>query len=99
MVQSDRGQVDGSRADGSLYLELPASLLEELFGEIRDGRFVERTAVNGATYENLRLYEQPFEPERFQFYRMVDIPFARELRKVAVDHSFNGLTFAGSVGE
>jgi hypothetical protein len=34
------------------------------------------------------LYEAAYERERFQFYRMVDIPFARELRKVGADHSF-----------
>ena len=29
-----------------------------------------------------------YEPERFQFYKMVDIEFARELRKVGVGHPF-----------
>ena len=28
--------------------------------------------------------------EKIQFYRLVDIPFARELRKVSVHHPFPG---------
>jgi len=27
-------------------------------------------------------------PEHIQFYRLVDIPFARELRKTGVNHPF-----------
>jgi hypothetical protein len=57
---------------------------------IQDGRFVERVAKGGAKYQRLPLYEADYEPERFQFYRLVDIPFARELRKVSVDHPFGG---------
>ena len=34
--------------------------------------------------------EAAYEPERVQFYRLVDIPFARELRKVSVEHPFPG---------
>jgi len=67
------------------------------FREVRDGRFIDRTAVNGARYENLSLYEAGYEPEKFQFYRMVDIPFARELRKVSVQHPFDGLDLADAV--
>jgi hypothetical protein len=59
------------------------------FHEVRDGRFIDRTAVNGDRYEYLFLYEADYEPERFQFYRMVDIPFARELRKVSLRHPFD----------
>jgi hypothetical protein len=58
------------------------------FAGIHDGRFIERTAKKGARYERLLLYEAAYEPERFQFYRLVGIPFARELRKVGVDHPF-----------
>src|SRR5262245_5311042 len=58
---------------------------------IRDGQFVDRTAVAGHEYGRLMLYEAAYEPERVQFYRMVDIPFARELRKVSVHHPFPGL--------
>jgi hypothetical protein len=55
---------------------------------VQDGRFVERTAKKGAEYDRLPLYEAAYQPERFQFYRLIDIPFARELRKVGADHTF-----------
>jgi len=67
--------------------ELDSSGKAHLVG-VQDGRFVERTAKKGAEYDRLPLYEADYEPERFQFYRLVDIPFARELRRVGVDHSF-----------
>ncbi|MBW2268658.1 MAG: hypothetical protein JRH16_08775 [Deltaproteobacteria bacterium] len=54
--------------------------------DVQDGRFVERTAKRGRQYARLPLYEAAYEPERFQFYELVDIPFARELRKLGVDH-------------
>ncbi len=56
--------------------------------DVQDGRFVERTAKKGAEYQRIPLYEAAYQPERFQFYRLVDIPFARELRKVGADHPF-----------
>ena len=37
------------------------------------------------------LHEADYEPEKIQFYRLVDIPFAKELRKVGVHHPFPGL--------
>jgi hypothetical protein len=40
------------------------------------------------------LREAAYEPEREQFYRLVDIPFARELRKVSVHYPFPGLALA-----
>jgi len=58
------------------------------FSNVHDGRFVERTAREGARYERLPLYEAAYEPEHIQFYRLVDIPFARELRKVGWNHPF-----------
>ena len=58
------------------------------FAGIHDGRFIERTAKKGGRYDRVPLYEADYEPERFQFYRLVDIPFARELRKVSADHPF-----------
>jgi hypothetical protein len=63
---------------------------EGFFSDIHDGRFVERVARKGSRYERLPLYEAAYEPERIQFYRLVDIPFARELRKVGVNHTFAG---------
>ena len=64
-------------AQGNGYFENPT-----------DARFVGRTAVTGRTYPRLPLYEAAYQPERVQFYRLVDIPFARELRKVGADHTF-----------
>jgi hypothetical protein len=58
------------------------------FAGIHDGRFIERTAKKGARCDRVPLYEAAYEPERFQFYRLVDIPFARELRKLGADHPF-----------
>lgn len=65
-----------------------------VFARIRDGRFHERQAVAGAEYEKIRLYEAPYEPEKIQFYRYVDIPFAKELRQVGVRHDFQGVATA-----
>jgi hypothetical protein len=62
-----------------------------VFRGIKDGRFIGRTAVDGATYARIGLREADYEPEKIQFYRMVNIPFARELRQVAVHHPFPGL--------
>jgi hypothetical protein len=59
-----------------------------MFASVRDGRFVDRVVSPGTEYRNLRLYEAEYEPERLQFYRLVDIPFARELRKVSLRHPF-----------
>jgi hypothetical protein len=62
-----------------------------VFAKVSDGRFIGRNAVEGASYERIPLYEAPYEPERIQFYRLVDIPFAKELRRVGVRHPFPGL--------
>jgi hypothetical protein len=51
------------------------------FADIRDGQFVGRKAVNGREYKDIDLYEAEYEPEKIQFYEMVDIPFARALRQ------------------
>ena len=51
------------------------------FADIRDGQFVGRKAVDGRTYRDIELYEAEYEPEKIQFYEMVDIPFARALRR------------------
>lgn len=58
------------------------------FATAGDNRFVGRDAGDGATYEHIPLREAEYEPEKVQFYRLVDIPFARELRKVGVHHPF-----------
>jgi hypothetical protein len=64
------------------------------FAVVRDGRFVDRAAADGREYHDLALYEAAYEPEMVQFYRLVDIPFAQELRKVSVQYPFPGLTHA-----
>lgn len=65
------------RADGTPYFE-----------SVRDGRFVGRTAIDGVEYDDIDLYEAEYEAERIQFYRMVDIRFAREMRKIGVHYPF-----------
>jgi len=61
------------------------------FRSVRDCRFVGRTATDGTEYERIALREADYEPERIQFYHLVDIPFARELRQVSIHHPFPGL--------
>lgn len=62
------------------------------FPEVQDGAFVERTAKRGASYRDIDLYEAAYEPEKVQFYQLVDIDFARRLRQVAITHPFPGLS-------
>jgi hypothetical protein len=68
------------------------------FRDVRDARFVGRTAVEGARYERIGLHEADYEPEKIQFYRLVDIPFARELRKVGLRHPFPAAVRADAAG-
>ena len=63
-----------------------------VFIDIQDGRFIERTARSGKSYARVPLYEAAYDPERIQFYRLVDIPFARALRQVGAGHPFPGGT-------
>jgi len=58
------------------------------FPEVQDGRFVERFAKRGATWNDVDLHEAAYEPEKIQFYELVDIDFARRLRQVAASHPF-----------
>jgi hypothetical protein len=67
-----------------------------VFERINDCRFIGRTATPGAEYDRIALREADYEPEKIQFYRMVDIPFTKELRKVGVRHAFPGLQAAPS---
>lgn len=55
------------------------------FADIRDDRFVGRKAKDGHEYGPIDLYEAEYEPEKVQFYQLVHIPFARELRRVDRD--------------
>jgi len=59
------------------------------FDGIRDGRFVGRRAADGREYRAINLYEAAYEPEKIQFYRLVNIPFARALRRVMNGHAFS----------
>ena len=67
-----------------------------VFNDVHDGRFVGREAVVGRAYDRIALREAAYEPERVQFYHLVDIPFARELRQVSVHHPFPGLSLAAT---
>ncbi len=67
-----------------------------VFRDVHDGQFADRTAVVGREYRQIALREAAYEPERVQFYHLVDIPFARELRKVGVHHPFPGVSLAAS---
>jgi len=60
---------------------------QAVFSDVHDGRFVGRDAREGRSYARVRLREADYQPETVQFYRMVDIPFARELRKVGVHYA------------
>ena len=65
------------------------------FKEVHDGKFVERKAREGKTYQNLKLYEAPYLPETIQFYTIngVDslseegMDFNRELRRVGYGYT------------
>ena len=59
------------------------------FEDIRDAHFMDRKAVDGRRYGPIDLYEAPYEREKLQFYKMVDIPFARALRRVGEGHPFS----------
>jgi hypothetical protein len=61
------------------------------FPMVREGAFDGRKAVEGAEYRDVALYEAAYEPEKVQFYRAVDIPFTRELRRVGATRPFPGL--------
>jgi hypothetical protein len=67
-----------------------------VFRDVRDGHFIGRTAVEGAHYDRIALYEAEYQQHRIQFYRMVDIPFARQLRQVGLHHPFPGVAIAAT---
>lgn len=55
-----------------------------VFRDVRDARFVGRDAREGRSYARVALREADYQPETVQFYRMVDIPFARALRQAGL---------------
>ena len=69
------------------------------FAEVQDGRFVERTAKKGRVYHDIPLYEAEYQPERIQFYKPRQIAFVRELRKVALEHPFDGVPPSAAASE
>ena len=71
---------------GDLHLAADGS---GFFNDVRDAKFAGDTAMDGATYGRIRLYEAAYEPERIQFYATRPIPFVRELRKVSAQHPFS----------
>ncbi len=56
-----------------------------VFTDVRDARFVGRDAREGRSWARVSLREADYQPETVQFYRRIDIPFARALRQVGVD--------------
>src|SRR6185436_6387496 len=52
--------------------------------DVHDATFVGRDARQGRSYSRLVLREAAYQPETVQFYRKVDIPFARALRQVGL---------------
>jgi hypothetical protein len=67
-----------------------------MFEKVNDCHFIGRSPTQGEEYDRIALHEADYEPEKIQFYRMVDIPFTKELRKVGVRHPFPGLQTASS---
>jgi len=63
---------------------------EVTFNEAYDGKFSKRKAMQNKRYENISLYEAPYEPEYLQFYIIDDtdkfsrkaVEFNTELRRV-----------------
>jgi hypothetical protein len=57
---------------------------QAFFRDAHQARFVGRDAREGRSYARLQLREADYQPETVQFYRMIDIPFARALRQVGL---------------
>lgn len=55
-----------------------------VFRDVHEARFVDRDAREGRRYGRVFLREADYQPETVQFYRMIDIPFARALRQVGL---------------
>lgn len=55
-----------------------------VFHDAHEARFSGRDAREGRGYARILLREAPYQPETVQFYRMIDIPFARALRQVGL---------------
>lgn len=62
-----------------------------VFDKAVASKFIGKRAVKGKAYKDISLYEADYVPETIQFYKMISIPFARELRRISLtyplDHS------------
>ena len=73
---------------------------EVLVKEAYDCKFVKRKAVQGERYENIPLYEAPYEPEQLQFFKINNVDsysktgmdFNRELRRVGHGYTIDRKT-------
>jgi hypothetical protein len=54
-----------------------------VFERAFSSKFIGKRAVRGKAYKDIPLYEAEYTPETIQFYKLVSIPFARELRRVS----------------
>ena len=67
------------------------------FKEVYDYKFLKRKAIQGKKYENIKLYEAPYEPEPLQFYVIngvkslsrKGVDFNRELRRVGYGYKID----------
>lgn len=67
---------------------------EVTLNEVCTGKFVKKKALEGERYENIELYEAPYEPETIQFYKIKGVSalsregmdFNRELRRVGAGY-------------
>jgi hypothetical protein len=60
-----------------------------VFEQVSTSAFEGNKAVKGKTYSNIVLYEAPYFPEKIQFYKLKDIDFVRELRRVSSTYNVN----------
>ena len=65
--------------------------------EVYDAKYIKRKAVQGARYENISLYEAPYEPEYLQFYVLPGtdkfsrkgVEFNQEMRRVGYGYEID----------
>jgi hypothetical protein len=60
-----------------------------IFEKAATSKFVGKRAVKGKTYYDVPLYEADYSPETIQFFKLTNIPFVRELRRVSSTYSLN----------
>ncbi len=70
---------------------------EVTFDEIYDAKYIKRKAIQGSRYENIGLYEAPYEPEYLQFYVLPGtdkfsrkgVEFNQEMRRVGYGYDID----------